>query len=275
MFVEEKNLKDSSNQLGPASEDIYPVLSYTKVNKLIIALYIVTDILDRDEPIRLKLRTLGGEIISDINTSSRQALIEKIQTILSFLDVGSAINIISLMNVRILKKEFIELSQSIRESRQVNQDWLNGFLPGSSQNYPNHRTYIDASKTDLKQSDKADSKGHIAGLKKDTFFKRTTLGVRNPNNLMQALSDINLTKSMQTNFNSIKDKRRQDIIKILKDSTEALTITDIKNKATGALKDFGEKTLQRELAAMVQDRLLTKTGDKRWSRYGLASRESI
>ena len=33
---------------------------------------------------------------------------------------------------------------------------------------------------------------------------------------------------------------------------------------------FSEKTIQRELAAMVQAGILRKVGEKRWSRYSLA-----
>ena len=40
----------------------------------------------------------------------------KIAEIMSFLDIASAVNIISEMNYNILRKEFSELNQSISES---------------------------------------------------------------------------------------------------------------------------------------------------------------
>jgi len=272
MFGDGKNIKDSSTNLDISIKDSFLPLSYTKINKLITAVYIVTDIMEKDEPIRLKLRTLGTEIISDINLASRETLAEKIQAILSFLDIGAAINIISPMNAGILRKEFLELGQSLKESKQVNPEWLTNFLPSGEQALDDKLTssYIDQEKIKpITQRTPQIHKGHNIGQIKDATFRRTTLGVRDPNALMQMLSDKSLTQSMETNFNVIKDNRRQGIIKILKDSRESLTITDIKSRASGVLKDFSEKTLQRELAAMVKDGLLYKSGEKRWSRYSI------
>ncbi len=107
-------------------------LSYTKTNKLISALFMVTDIMDKEEPLRNKLRSLGAGIISDMHNSlhSRTVLASgKITEILSFLDITSAIGMISGMNCNILKKEFIKLKQSIQESStQSNPVWLEEFL---------------------------------------------------------------------------------------------------------------------------------------------------
>src|SRR5665647_23369 len=47
--------------------------SYTKASKLVTALYMVTDVMDKDEPIRNKLRNLGAEIISDIHSMPTSA----------------------------------------------------------------------------------------------------------------------------------------------------------------------------------------------------------
>jgi len=120
MFKEEKNLKDPERDTIKDTSSMPAHLppwrdgsgSYTKTNKLITALYMVTDIVDKDEPLRNKLRTLGIGIISDINTTPINIL-SKIREIMSFLDIASAINIVSEMNCSILKKEFLELNQSI------------------------------------------------------------------------------------------------------------------------------------------------------------------
>ena len=115
MFREEKKLKDLPTNLGIAIKDNSLPISYTKTDKLITALYMVTDIIDKDEPLRNKLRTLGTGIISDMYSVPFNAC-SKISEIMSFLDIASAINIISEMNCNILRKEFSELSQSIKES---------------------------------------------------------------------------------------------------------------------------------------------------------------
>jgi hypothetical protein len=264
MFREEKNLKDfSATNQDVAVKDSPLVLSYAKIDKLITALYMVTDIVDKDEPLRNKLRTLGVEIISDMNSSSANVR-GKISEIMSFLDIASAVNIISTMNSNILKKEFSELDQAIKESinektntkRQINlAEFFIDELPGG-----------------------------VGGIK-ETQSKPighapyTRIGVQSGGTLMKALKKIEMSdrKPAQTNavdFNILKKQRRAEICNFLQKSGGNATITDIKNGASGSLVSCGEKTLQRELVSMVKDNVLKKTGEKRWSKYSLVGRVS-
>ncbi|MDP2642109.1 MAG: hypothetical protein Q8P21_02375 [bacterium] len=62
-----------------------------------------------------------------------------------------------------------------------------------------------------------------------------------------------------------KNSRQSTIIAILKRKKEIM-IKDVSPLITGC----SEKTIQRELSAMVQAGVLRKIGEKRWSRYTLA-----
>ncbi|MBY0376544.1 hypothetical protein K2P96_01045 [Patescibacteria group bacterium] len=279
MLDETKNIKDSTQASQIAIKDGQNSLSYNKTNKLISALYMVTDMLDEGEPIRLKLRTLGADIISDIyiltslshpkvrpvNTERKDGVEIKIIQILSFLEVSSSINLISEMNYNILKKEFIELGQSIQE-----------FLKQSTGNEP----------ITLAEFFKDEDKGHVEIAPGITFYKghpivdkgheRTRIGVQKGSTLLKAITNVSnrsVTPNLKNNFDILKQDRRQEIISIVRASpkTEGVTITDIKNRAKGPLVSCGEKTLQRELISMLKDNILTKTGSKRWSRYYLPS----
>src|SRR6185503_16727162 len=99
MFGDDKNLKNIRQNLAVSPEkaihDMSVIVSYQKLNKLVTAVYIVMDIMDKDEPIRLKLRTLVVEILSDITSISRSKLNEKVQAISSLLDIASTIGLIS------------------------------------------------------------------------------------------------------------------------------------------------------------------------------------
>ncbi|TSC78083.1 MAG: Uncharacterized protein G01um101424_217 [Parcubacteria group bacterium Gr01-1014_24] len=236
------------------------LMSYTKTNKLITALYMVTDIMDKEEPLRNKLRTLGTNIISDMHFAPVNTL-PKISEIMSFLDIASAVNIISEMNSNILRKEFTELNQSISESKQIKPTWLEEFLENSSPakgrneegSDPLAPTRVGA--LPLSRG-RENSKGH------------TRIGVQKGSTLMKALSDRTLALS-------VKKQRRDLIISVIKASPSGVTITDIKTKASGLpageagslISSCSEKTLQRELVSMVKDSILNKTGEKRWSRY--------
>ncbi len=256
-----KNLKDIKNYSNTSIKDMTVSISYTKTNKLITALYMVTDIIDKDEPLRNKLRTLGTEIISDMYYGPINAC-TKIDQIMSFLDLSSTLNIISEMNCNILKKEFSELNQSITEnnakvgliSKPIN---LSGFFTNESgisiERYPD--LY------DIK--DRYKSIGHQ---------RSTRIGVQKGSTLMKALSDTKLIKKNQEAFSLLKKQRRDKITNIIKNSNGNAGIKDIlKNINTGepGALSYSEKTLQRELMSMTKEGVLNKTGEKRWSRYSI------
>src|SRR3989338_1238012 len=296
MLEEDKNLKDISRSSKKDSErksfsygagtlDTPVVLPYTKTNKLITALYMVTDTIDKEEPIRLKLRTLGIEILSDSASLQKRVLSnlnEKINTVLSFLNIASDVGMFSEMNCNILKKEFLELKQSIQGFTTQNHLWLEEFIQSSSPDKGRNEEGLDPFQTFPLSRGKG-------------FSKRqgTRIGVQKGSTLMKALSNKVSTMSLKNSpapyeaegfrsgFGILKSKRREEIIAIIKNikkagNIEGATITDIKNVAknlpdneTGALASCGEKTLQRELVSMIKDNVLKKTGEKRWSQYFL------
>jgi hypothetical protein len=269
-----KNVKVSPDSFGSSSRNMSIMLSYTKTNKLITALYIVTDIIEKEEPIRHKLRTLGADIVSDIQSLDRgrighlvhNNLSTKISEIISFLDIASAINLISDMNGNILKKEFIELTQSVNETIHNQQNLSEFFVQG-----------LNAETVSELPSSIGHDKGHI---------NRTRIGVQKGSTLMKALSDktnfmshknysrnrndLFTNVSGPQDFNILKNKRREYILNIIKNNSGNATIKDIRIKINIGQKDSiisSEKTLQRELMSMIKDGVLYKTGEKRWSRY--------
>jgi DNA-binding HxlR family transcriptional regulator len=273
MFGDEKNLKDSHQNFSQSStqnstsdtpvislKDSGQTISYTKTNKLITALYMVTDIMDKDEPLRNKLRTLGIEIISDTSTSLTNAL-SKIHELVSFLEVATAVNIISVMNSNILKKEFKELNNSILES-----------LKGS------RRFASDIDLSDLFKNDLPDASHTLENRGYQSIGRPVLnrIGVQKGSTLLKALSDRtsmmsdrkSVSKSSE-NFDVLKKQRRLDIVAFISRNGGSATITDIRSNAGGSIGQTGEKTLQRELLSMQKDGVLNKTGEKRWSRYFL------
>lgn len=279
MLGENKNLKDTSKNFVKDTNLPIPNLPlskggeqgrglpYTKTNKLITALYMVTDTMDKEEPIRLKLRTLGIEILSDITSLSRVILTnleDKIASILSFLTIAGDIRMISEMNHSILKKEFLELKQSIQESKTQDHLWLEEFINEGPAFTGEGRSFVLAKDRPSPTS---------VSLNKG---QSTRIGVQKGSTLLKALSKV------EDSFGTLKNKRREEIINIIKDkkSTHGIdglpanlevgaTIKDIKNGAKGVLVSCGEKTLQRELISMVKDNVLKKTGEKRWSSYSV------
>ena len=283
MLGENKNLKDPiSPSTNIALRDSVTVsITYTKTNKLVTALFMVTDIMDKDEPLRNKLRILGVEIISDMHTNPINSD-KKIAEILAFLDICSEIRMISEMNSTILKKEFSELHQSVKEfSSKKSPIWLEEFMKDDDK-----PAEVSLSYTKTKPL----ISNHIGHL------QSTRIGVQKGSTLLKALRGVQISdkSSFQVSHQSknsqpaehsihagslsyevLKNKRREEIVGIIKNKLSVLpessgaTITDIKNSAEGPLVSCGEKTLQRELVSMVHDGVLYKTGEKRWSKYSL------
>ena len=287
MLEEVKNLKDSTGSSGLAIKDNSLSGSHIKTNKLITALYMVTDIMDKEEPLRNKLRTLGTEIISDIYTlvtlSPKKIYLSdpdkgwnvetKISEILSFLDISSAVDLISEMNCSILKKEFLELQQSIlgyKNYHNIKPVVLSEFL---SEDSKGHDEYMSV---------ESSHKGH----KKE--YMGTRIGVQKGSTLMKALRKFDGGNNpapyeavgFRLGFDMLKKQRRSEIIRVIKNNKDGLSIKDIasalRNSAVSSeekLGGLGEskagKTLQRELVSMVKDNILGKKGEKRWSKYFL------
>lgn len=266
-------LKDEQNSKGPIKDmqympvsqqnnafDSKSIMSYSKIGKLVTALYMVTDVMDKSEPLRTKLRGLGTDIISDINVSPILAS-QKISEILSLLDIASTVGMVSVMNSNILKKEFLQMKHSITENnKQSDPVWLEDFMGREDENLTKGENIIKDTNAFNGQS--------------------TRIGVQKGSTLMKVLSDRvsalspkleKLDNNNSINFDVLKKQRREEIIKIIKETGEA-TITDIRIKSkqspsTNVLASCGEKTLQRELISMIKDNVLRKTGEKRWSKY--------
>ena len=271
MFRGTQNLKDSSRGSSLMVKDNFVHLSYNKTNKLIAGLYMVTDILDKDEPIRNRLRILGTGVISDISSSSFPVdnLNAKISEILSFLDIASSVGIISQMNSSILKKEFSLLQESIGEATQESRK--------NSITFNGQATLSDFMKDDGGGVQKINRTNPIS----IGHSSPTRIGVQKGHTLMKALSDKMINSPIGrirlpdnnsiaqnvSNFNNLKKERREKIVSIVRNNPNGASIKDIALALHSLSENMGEKTLQRELISMVQDHVLNKTGEKRWSRY--------
>ena len=284
MLGEEKNLKDSITPSPLPGEGGGEVNSqrggglYSKTNKLITALYMVTDIIDKDEPLRNKLRTLGTEIISDMRSLEESraghmasVILGKVGDIVSFLDIAGTMNIVSGMNCDILRKEFFKLKQSITDSipkveilnkkidiAELFEDGIPPLLNEEGAGGGNSLITTSPFGHSSSTRRRGVSKGH-----------HSSLGVQKAGTLMKAIKGI----SGAHNFDLLKKQRREDILNIIKILGGNATIKDIKDKVhtlpgqVGSLDSHSEKTLQRELVSMVSDGVLKKEGSKRWSRY--------
>ena len=236
-----------------------------KTEKLVTALYLVSDCMESDDALKGKLRLLGVELLSDIYKLSTLSPIEKhnyistplahIYEILSFIEIAYTIGFISEMNTMILKKEFTGLVDDLK----------------SQQSKDKHFTFtLDEKMFKLPEIGNVLDERNIIGYKGQSIKDN----IYNPMSFINNKSPLQNRQLQKTNSNTSADKelRINKIISIIKDKKNlpgnqtGISIKDISLSFT----DCSEKTIQRELNALVLKGKLKKIGAKRWSRYNLA-----
>ena len=222
------------------------VFLYQKTERLVSALYMLSSLISDREPIKWQMREAGVDLLSqslslsDRSSSERilsyNKFISTVLKFLSLLEVSNAGGVISKMNYSVLKSEFENLIKMAESSGR----W-------------------------------SEAKGLVFP---DNFFE-----VAKPNQaLSSGLSDrisrqtVNLSDRKMDSANLPKDRplkagasNRQGVILDLLRKNQELGIKDFVTKIT----DCSEKTIQRELAALVGKGVVKKAGEKRWSRYSL------
>ncbi len=260
--------------------DNYFKLLNERVEKLISALYMVTDCLPAGDPIKDKLRALGVEVLSDtrsvalrLPTETILSMVDlghKISNINSLLSVVKNIGFISEMNYSILSTEFSNLKNYLDQERRLygegnayrntfeNEHALKfdfnsilgaGELPSSFQSPESTAPQVSGVIKDI-------HKGHQEHIGQSVRY--------NPKEVFKKLNigNKNISKALD---NGLKVERRNMILKLIKEKKQ-VSIKDI----VGTISGCSEKTIQRELLSMVLKGELKREGEKRWSRYSIA-----
>lgn len=213
---------------------------YKKTEKLVSALYMLSNFISDKEPIKWQMREEGVELLSRSlsfitdqgrSLANLNSFISAALKFLSFLEVSYVGGVISEMNYRILKTEFESLIQAVESAEK--KDNQNSLI------FPEHFFEISNGQQISKLEDENTSKGQ---------------------NIMSDRMSIKKEPTKQ------KDKsNRQEIIMSLLKKNKELGIKDF----VSSISDCSEKTIQRELVVLVAKGLIRKEGEKRWSRYSI------
>lgn len=266
----------------------FSVFLNKKTEKLTTALYMVTSFLSDNEPLKWKLRERAVDLLSGISNArnSNTSEVENIyadhsfsvEEIVSLLEVAAASKLISEMNFSILKKEYLSL-KSLIDSDEYAEKKTGRFI--FSQNFFPKREELESvanehkllikdntqeSDATTEEENATDSKGQIRSITPHTT-PPTPQGQKNNFIGRTPVKKTNLQTRTPRTFKDIKagkTNRRGLVLKLFKKNKE-LTIKDISREISGC----SEKTIQRELIAMVSSGVLNKKGERRWSRYSL------
>ncbi|MFC1731273.1 hypothetical protein ACFL6I_13145 [candidate division KSB1 bacterium] len=242
------------NAHGPFGDNYACAHAYKKTEKLLIALHLVTNFVPEKEPARNAVRDKSVRILSDMlnlrsgfcsNGSERvDKVVASVYEVTSLLDILHAAGFVSDMNLEILKRELSGLIVFIREAEntEVSEKVVFGNDHFETGEY-------------LRPSAGGNIKDSVKGNKMSFSIKDTTK--TSPYNKKQNIKKTSSTSGSHT-------ERRAAIVDLIKDK-KSVNVKDVSAVITGC----GEKTIQRELIALVQSGVLKKEGERRWSTYSL------
>lgn len=226
--------------IPPGTQGVY-VYVLKKLEKITSAIFLVTDLFSEKDSLRYKLRDVSLELLS---TATHDQSLEYIKPhlleLLSLLDVAYHSNQLSEMNYTVLKRELGALVEKIQKDKYETFSIPSSFFATPEQeNRPLDKKTEISSVPQINSVNKSysENKGQDSSTPKKTYNKTS---------------------------NKKKD-RQQKILTIIKDMKK-VSVTDISKKIT----NVSDKTIQRELIDLVEQGVVKKEGERRWSTYSLA-----
>ncbi len=262
----ETAIERSHNALSVFGQGSYFAFLYKKTEKLIAAIYMITDFVKDNEPLKWRIRGFALELLSlntsfaTVSLSERRELLKKYQAlsleIVSLSGIAHVSGLISEMNYNVLEQEFEKLVAIINkdENKKANEETviLN----------PNffERTSVSIQENSFK-SDK-DSRIETSNV---LYTSSNAVSKGHSQKIIQRVPAIDTPSSLRKVEYLPKNDRKTIITKLLSKKS-GLNIKDFSQTIRGC----SEKTIQRELLAMVASGVLKKEGERRWSTYSLA-----
>ncbi|MES2213754.1 MAG: DeoR family transcriptional regulator [Patescibacteria group bacterium] len=235
------------------------IFVYKKTEKLATAVYMITNLFADNEPMKWTLREKVNQLLShtikykDVFASERTDFVFNVKTrvleIISFLEISSRTGLISEMNFSILKQEFSNLI-SVLDTSRTEADGYRNILS---------KNFFDVPRSNSLPREDARNSDH--GSHSTSVPTHTQTIAHQPD-----MSVINNRMAFPNTIVFKKNNRQNIILQLLKRKKD-LTIKDIAEN----IRDCSEKTIQRELIALINLGVLKKTGERRWSKYSLAT----
>ena len=262
------------------SSDRSFVYSYKKTERVAMAAHMITDIIPDSEPLKRAVRTASLELLDAVSAvrdtvaGEREHAVSRVQDgilkMMSLLDVAFTAGSVSEMNASVLKRELRTLSDYLTEHISDTPD-VGGALSQSFFTVEEGRQPEGGEGTEERSLSRSSQVAR----------ERAELS-RSPDRLPASLSGAGTPRSSTESGspeaggkrigrplgyvgNVAKNERRSAIFALLKKKRE-ITVRD----CAAAVSSCSEKTLQRELLALVEEGTLKKEGERRWSRYSLA-----
>lgn len=284
----------------------YGVLIAKKSEKLVTALYLVTDLMNDNEPIKHGLRRNAVALLSSMNALSQldvkdrilelKISLKSVTEVISLLHVSVTTGIVSQMNGDLLMDGFRSLQLVLEKKQPIftkemlhvdDEESLETDIHFSSAVITSsydvltplslarlHESKEDARRTGellrqaqiLSKIETKDNKGQI----KESFIKdrkESLIKDNYPRPSTHAVLMEHAARPLNNLASSFQMKKLSRRDQILALFVKGVDVS-IKDIAA-RIKGCSEKTIQRELNSLLYDNLIDRIGEKRWSRYVL------
>lgn len=218
-------------------KDIRRVFMYKKAERLAKALHLIAPAFAESPSLRSKIDAISVALVEAAILppgASRSALSGELLTLSSILAIARTSGMLSAMNAELIRREVHFLLQEIAA-------------------YEEPRLQLDEVPT----------LSGIAKIAPQELVREGSLGQK-PSVTQAATAPARAAaKESAAQASGTKD-RREAVLSILQ-SKGQVSIKDISVMVRGV----SEKTIQRELAALIAEGVVSKTGERRWSTYAL------
>lgn len=262
---------------------------FKKTEKVVSAIFLITESFAKNVPqlsaemrshaMNLLKRTLEVKSFIHFEVHDVEAIIKDYLFLRSLFAVAHQTRLISDTNFSIVEfemagvlarlKSIIETPLSDAQSSFLSEDFFNideiveeKEVTNANTNNSNHSSVQD----ELHKSEMSD-KGHVSykgqGKDKEDLNMSFTKAVARP--AMQKESTPRSLEYATSSHNDEKEGRLDTITALLRQRGQS-SIKDIYDQFSGV----SEKTIQRDLLALVQKGIVIKEGEKRWSMYRIA-----
>lgn len=210
----------------------YHTFLIRKVEKLASAIYVITGFLPSDEPVRNRLRVCSLDLIERASrptllSEDGGAFIARTSEIGAILQTARSAGLISPMNAEMLSEEYAHLADFVKKNSHEIRDPSEGKGQEEALN-------AESISESYKGQDKS-----------------------------KQVSKNKIVKSFKTKSLDKGQNDRKKILLDLLDKKDKISIKD----AVSVIKSCSEKTIQRELLSLVDEGLVIKEGERRWSMY--------
>jgi DNA-binding transcriptional ArsR family regulator len=271
------NSYDRNHTLSKTKDNALFSFVLKKSERIVAAIYMISGILSDSEPLKWHLRKQSIEFLSQVrelhgkqhavHADALAHCAETAENIIAVLEIGRLSGLISEMNFTLLKNEYAHLVELLRQEPHAN---------GIAHDIPLSKEFMHVEREAAHQKPSVTAvavnlqieEHHDASS--ETFLPQETtkehIGHIKDSNLPK--ESVLYNRQMSHNVHNVtkeKGKRRATILKILQKKSD-LTIKDIAQ----AIPGYSEKTVQRELISLMSEGLITRAGERRWSRYSLA-----